>query len=88
MDSAQYDRMMDWVRGNVGDRISKRELMSKAYASDLPQEVKRVFEELPDERMSKNGLVDRLRDIAITKFGAGMGASMSGLSGGGGIFGE
>ncbi|MBE0476780.1 MAG: hypothetical protein IBX62_06785 [Coriobacteriia bacterium] len=85
---AQIDRMQGWIAENTGERVSRDELLGKARGSDLPQEVKRLMEEMPEGEWARDDLVGELRRVAQERFGAGVGADMGGELGGGGVFGE
>lgn len=89
MDEAQYDRMTEWVRENVGENgVAKDELLARVDASALPQEAKRVFQELPAATLSQEDLLARLHEISTEMFGLGQSTTMAAKFGGDGIFGE
>lgn len=82
MNAQMIERVIMWVQQNVGSMTSRQELMQKSQGSDLPDEAKSLFGELPEGQHSKDSIISMLREKAA----AGVGGSRSG--GMGDIFGR
>lgn len=81
MDSNLVQQVVQWVQNNVGERTSKQELMQKAQGSDLPQEAKSSFQDLPEGEHSKQTVIQHIQSKAMSGMGMGGGRG----TGGGGM---
>lgn len=88
MDMSQLQRLDEWVRTEFGERVSRDDLVAKSDGAELPQEVELVLTELPDGEWPKEEALGKLHEIAHDRYGAGLGTTMAGKEGGGGVFGE
>jgi hypothetical protein len=75
---------MDWIQRNVGERVSKQELVQKAQGSDLPGEIKGAIGDLPEGEHTKQDVMSMLRDKVTGAFGGGGGGfgDLGGMLGG------
>ncbi|MHB8762509.1 MAG: hypothetical protein ACYC6J_09070 [Coriobacteriia bacterium] len=76
----EVQKVISWLQDNVGDRVSKTELVQKAQDSDLPMEAKSALRDLPEGEHSKDIIISTLKD----KLMAGVGGGMGGMFGRGG----
>ena len=82
MDERIMSKTVDWIRGNISGRMPKQEIAQRANSSDLPQEAKDAFAELPEGEYSQSEVLARIQDNLIARIGAadqamrGFGGSM------------
>lgn len=81
MDMQVVQTVIDWVQNNVGDRVTKQELVQKANSSNLPPEAKSALSDLPEGEHTKDSVISSLKD----KLMAGVGGGQGGM---GGMFGK
>lgn len=79
MDAQMVQQAIDWVQTNVGDRVSKTELVQKVVGSGLPGEAKSALQDLPEGEHSKESIIASLKNRMM----AGVGGSSRSGSGGG-----
>lgn len=82
MDSQIVQQVIQWVQQNVGDTTTKQELTQKAEGSNLPQEGKQLFQQLPEGSHSKEGVIQALQEKAMAGFSGGGGGGLGGMMGG------
>lgn len=82
MDMQMVQQVIGWVQQNVGERTSKGELLQKAQNSDLPNEAKSAFQDLPEGEHSKDGIISMLQDKLMAGVGGGVGGGIGGMMGG------
>jgi len=82
MDTGMMDQVTTWIDQQFAGNqtISKDELVQKAQTSNLPQEAKDGFQQMPQGQYTKDTLKDKVKDMMMAKAGGGMG----GMTGGGG----
>lgn len=81
MDMQMVQQAVEWVQQNVGDRISKQELVSKAQASDLPAEAKSAFQELPEGEHTKDTIISTVKNKVMAGVSGGSGGGIGGMFG-------
>lgn len=81
MDMNMVGQATGWIQQQFGNQqtISKDELTSKAQGSNLPQEAKQSFQDLPQGTWSKDELIDKVKGSMMQKAGGGMGGGMGGM---------
>ena len=80
MDMQAVQKVIGWVQENVGDRITKQELVQKAGNSNLPAEAKSAFNDLPEGEHSKDTIISTMKDKLMAGVG-GQGGGMGGMFG-------
>lgn len=79
MDTQTVQQTVGWIQQNVGDSISKQDLVQKVQSSPLPQDAKSAVQQMPDGQLSKQDIVQNLQS-KITA-GVGGGGQLGGQSG-------
>lgn len=74
-------QIIQWVQDNVGEQTSKQELVQKSQSSNLPDEAKSAFQQLPEGQHSKQDVISQIQQ----KFMAGVGGGGGGMGGIGGF---
>lgn len=82
MDMQMVQQVVDWVQNNVGDSVSKTELMQKAESSSLPAEAKSALAALPEGMHDRNDVISMVRDKMMAGMGSMAGGAMGGMGGG------
>lgn len=62
MDTATIDHVLTWVEQNVGEQVTRADLVRRAEESSLPDEGKQAIRALPEGYFTKSDVVARVRD--------------------------